>query len=38
MPSSILIIDDSDNVRDLIIRTLREAALFDQYREARDGI
>jgi two-component system cell cycle response regulator len=38
MPSSVLIIDDSDNVRDLIIRTLREAALFDQYREARDGI
>jgi two-component system cell cycle response regulator len=38
MPSSVLIIDDSDNVRDLIIRTLNEAALFDQYREARDGI
>jgi diguanylate cyclase (GGDEF)-like protein len=38
MSSSVLIIDDSDNVRDLIIRTLREAALFDQYREARDGI
>lgn len=38
MSSSVLIIDDSDNVRDLIIRTLGEAALFDQYREARDGI
>jgi diguanylate cyclase (GGDEF)-like protein len=38
MSSSVLIIDDSDNVRDLIIRTLREVALFDQYREARDGI
>lgn len=38
MSSSVLIIDDSDNVRDLIIRTLREVALFDQYRQARDGI
>lgn len=38
MSSSVLIIDDSDNVRDLIIRTLREVSLFDQYREARDGI
>ncbi len=38
MPSSVLIIDDSDNVRDLIIRTLKDVSLFDQYREARDGI
>jgi diguanylate cyclase (GGDEF)-like protein len=38
MSSSVLIIDDSDTVRDLIIRTLREACLFDQYRQARDGI
>ncbi len=38
MPSSILIIDDSDNVREMIIRTLKEVGLFDQYREARDGI
>jgi diguanylate cyclase (GGDEF)-like protein len=38
MTSSVLIIDDSDNVRDLIIRTLREFALFDHYCEARDGI
>jgi diguanylate cyclase (GGDEF)-like protein len=38
LSSSVLIIDDSDNVRDLIIRTLRDVALFDQYREARDGI
>src|SRR5664280_3173316 len=38
MSSSILIIDDSDNVRDLIIRTLSGVALFDRYREARDGI
>lgn len=38
MSSSVLIIDDSDTVRDLIIHTLREACLFDQYRQARDGI
>ena len=38
MPSSVLIIDDSESVRELIIRTLREVALFDHYREARDGI
>jgi len=38
MPSSVLIIDDSDNVRDLIIRTLSEVALFDHYHQARDGI
>jgi len=38
MPSSVLIIDDSDSVRELIIRTLRDVSLFDQYREARDGI
>ncbi|HTP64254.1 MAG TPA: diguanylate cyclase [Geobacteraceae bacterium] len=38
MPGSVLIIDDSDNVRDLIVRTLREVSLFDHYREARDGI
>ncbi len=38
MSSTVLIIDDSDNVRDLIIRTLKEVSLFDCYREARDGI
>jgi len=38
MSSSVLIIDDSENVRDLITRTLREVALFDQYHQASDGI
>jgi len=38
MSSSVLIVDDSENVRDLIIRTLREAALFDHYYQASDGI
>lgn len=38
MPTSILIIDDSDQVRAQIVRTLREVSLFDQYLEAGDGI
>lgn len=38
MPISILIIDDSDTMRAQIIRTLREASLFDLCHEARDGI
>jgi diguanylate cyclase (GGDEF)-like protein len=38
MSSSVLIIDDSDNVRHQIIATLKEVTLFDHYREARDGI
>ena len=38
MPISILVIDDSDSMRSQIIRTLREAALFDHCHEARDGI
>jgi len=38
MSSSALIIDDSDTVRYNIISTLKEATLFDHYREARDGI
>ncbi len=38
MPTSILIIDDSDNIRSSIVATLREVALFEQYIEAKDGI
>ncbi|HEX9023000.1 MAG TPA: diguanylate cyclase [Geobacteraceae bacterium] len=38
MSSSVLIIDDSDKVREHIIRTLRDVSLFDRYLEARDGI
>lgn len=38
MSSSVLIIDDADSVRYLIISTLKKVALFDHYREARDGI
>lgn len=38
MPTSILIIDDSEAMRSQIIRTLREASLFDHFIEAEDGI
>jgi len=38
MPSNVLIIDDSDTIRELIIRTVVDAALFDSYREAKDGL
>lgn len=38
MPTSILIIDDSDNIRNSIVNTLREVALFEQYHEAKNGI
>jgi two-component system cell cycle response regulator len=38
MPSSVLIIDDSDTIREQIIRTLMDAALFDNCWEARDGL
>jgi two-component system cell cycle response regulator len=38
MPSSVLIIDDSDKIREQIIRTLKDVTLFDNYLEARDGL
>jgi two-component system cell cycle response regulator len=38
MSSSILVIDDSDNLREQIIRTVMDVALFDNYREAKDGL
>lgn len=38
MPTSILVIDDSEAMRSQIIRTLREASLFDHFIEAEDGI
>jgi diguanylate cyclase (GGDEF)-like protein len=38
MPVSILIIDDSDKVREQIIQTLESVSLCDQYLEARDGL
>lgn len=38
MPKTVLIIDDSDNVREQIARTLRDTALFEQIHQAADGI
>ncbi|KAF0221296.1 MAG: response regulator [Geobacteraceae bacterium] len=38
MPGSILIIDDSDKVREQIVQTLKGVSLFDHYHEAKDGI
>ncbi len=38
MPTSVLVIDDSETVRDQIIQTLQKCALFDLYRQAGDGI
>lgn len=38
MGKSILIIDDSDTIREQITRTLREVALFDRIHQAGDGI
>jgi two-component system cell cycle response regulator len=36
--SCVLVIDDSATIRDEVMRTLRGVALFDEYREARDGL
>jgi diguanylate cyclase (GGDEF)-like protein len=38
MSTSVLIIDDSALIREQVVRTLREVALFDDYKEARDGL
>lgn len=37
-PTSILIIDDSDKVREQIVQTLKAVSLTDHYLQARDGI
>ena len=38
MSTSVLVIDDSALIREQVVRTLREVALFDNYKEARDGL
>ncbi|AJE02028.1 diguanylate cyclase [Geobacter pickeringii] len=38
MTTTVLIIDDSDTLREEILRSVRGASLFDTYLEARDGL
>ncbi|MRR36656.1 diguanylate cyclase, partial [bacterium] len=38
MNTTVLVIDDSDTLREEILRTLQDASLFDCYLEARDGL
>lgn len=38
MTKTVLIIDDSDTIREQIVQTIRDAALFDQIHQACDGI
>lgn len=38
MATTVLIIDDSDTLREEILRTVKGAQLFDSYLEARDGL
>ncbi|UFS69914.1 diguanylate cyclase [Geomonas sp. RF6] len=38
MPSSVLVIDDSQLIREQVVCTLRSEGLFDQYRVAHDGL
>jgi two-component system, cell cycle response regulator len=38
MSTCVLVIDDSAAIREQVIRTLRDVALFDHYKEAKDGL
>ncbi|WP_224981509.1 diguanylate cyclase [Geomonas agri] len=38
MSTCALVIDDSATIREQVIRTLQDVGLFDQYREAKDGM
>lgn len=38
MSNCVLVIDDSAAIREQVVRTLKDVGLFDQYREARDGL
>jgi two-component system, cell cycle response regulator len=38
MSQCVLVIDDSAAIREQIVHTLRDVDLFDEYREARDGL
>lgn len=36
--SCVLVIDDSAVIREQVVRTLKEVSLFDEYKEAKDGL
>lgn len=38
MSTCVLVIDDSAAIREQVVRTLSEVSLFDQYKEAKDGL
>lgn len=38
MSNCVLVIDDSTAIREQVVRTLKDVGLFEQYREARDGL
>jgi two-component system, cell cycle response regulator len=38
MPACVLVIDDSETVREEVIRTLRDVGLFERFFEAKDGL
>jgi two-component system cell cycle response regulator len=38
MATCVLVIDDSSAIREQVVRTLSEYSLFDQYKEAKDGL
>lgn len=38
MSSCVLVIDDSAAIREQVVRTLKDVGLFEEYREARDGL
>ncbi len=38
MSNCVLVIDDSAAIREQVVRTLRDVGLFDQYKEAKDGL
>ncbi len=38
MSSCVLVIDDSAAIREQVLRTLKEVAVFDRYKEAKDGL
>ena len=38
MSNCVLVIDDSAAIREQVVRTLRDVGLFEQYKEARDGL